>query len=63
MPHATPLLTARSPFPRARSLPALAQILPPRMVGRAKVFGNKLALKDDIRCTDTPYFDAPGKHV
>ena len=38
----------------------LYQILPPSLAGRAKVFGNKLALKDDWLCVDQPYFNAPG---
>ncbi|GAX74578.1 hypothetical protein CEUSTIGMA_g2027.t1 [Chlamydomonas eustigma] len=39
----------------------LYQILPPPLVARAKVFGNKLALKaEDWTCVDQPYFSAPG---
>jgi hypothetical protein len=36
------------------------QILPPALIGRAKVFGNKLALKEGYVCVDQPYFSAPG---
>ncbi|EFJ44638.1 hypothetical protein VOLCADRAFT_95039 [Volvox carteri f. nagariensis] len=36
------------------------QILSPSLVGRAKVFGNKLALRDEWRCSDDPYLAAPG---
>lgn len=36
------------------------QILPPSLAGRAKVFGNELALKTDWVMVDLPYFCAPG---
>ena len=38
----------------------LFQLLAPALVGRAKVFGNQLALRSDMVCEDMPYFDAPG---
>jgi hypothetical protein len=38
----------------------LYQILPPPLVERAKIWGNKLALKDNTVCLDMPYFSAPG---
>jgi len=38
----------------------LYQILPPSLLGRAKIFGNKLALKEEWVCVDLPYFAAPG---
>jgi hypothetical protein len=36
------------------------QLLAPELVGRAKVFGNQLALRADMKCQDMPYFDGPG---
>ena len=42
------------------SLLRLYQILPPALAARAKVFGNKLALKEEWVCVDQPYFNAPG---
>ena len=39
------------------------QLLAPALVGRAKVFGNVLALRPDMVCEDMPYFDAPGTAV
>ncbi len=36
------------------------QLLAPALVGRAKVFGNQLALRADMSCEDMPYFDGPG---
>jgi hypothetical protein len=41
----------------------LVQLLAPALVGRAKVFGNTLALRPDMVCEDMPYFDAPGTGV
>ena len=41
----------------------LFQILSPGLVGRAKVFGSKLALKEEWVCIDPPYFNAPGVNV
>ena len=38
----------------------LFQVLSPSLVLRAKVFGNKLALKEEWICVDAPYFTAPG---
>ena len=38
----------------------LFQVLSPSLVPRAKVFGNKLALKEEWICVDAPYFTAPG---
>ena len=38
----------------------LYQILSPRLIGRAKVFGSKLALKEEWVCIDQPYFNALG---
>ena len=38
----------------------LYQILSPKLVERAKHFGSTLALKDEWKCIDRPYFDAPG---
>ncbi|GIL91787.1 hypothetical protein Vretifemale_19327, partial [Volvox reticuliferus] len=37
----------------------LYQIISPALTGRAKVFGNKVALKDEWFCSDSPYFAAP----
>jgi len=37
----------------------LYQVLAPSLVGRAKVFGNRLALGPGFVCVDAPYFDAP----
>ena len=39
----------------------LYQILPPALTGRARVFENQLALKDEWVCYDLPYFAAPGE--
>ncbi|GIL61956.1 hypothetical protein Vafri_16318 [Volvox africanus] len=36
------------------------QIVPPALTDRAKVFCNKVALKDEWFCSDSPYFAAPG---
>lgn len=41
----------------------LYQLLAPELVGRAVVFGAKLALPDSWRCIDLPYFAAPGTWV
>lgn len=38
----------------------LYQLLAPELVGRAVLFGNKLAVCDTWRCLDPPYFAAPG---
>ncbi|GAX74580.1 hypothetical protein CEUSTIGMA_g2029.t1 [Chlamydomonas eustigma] len=38
----------------------LYQILPPKLKGRAKMFGSKLTLKDEWTCVDSPFFSAPG---
>jgi hypothetical protein len=38
----------------------LYQLLSPGLAGRAVVFGSKLALCDNWRCIDPPYFAAPG---
>jgi hypothetical protein len=38
----------------------VVQLLAPALVGRAKVFGNALALRPDMVCEDMPYFDGPG---
>jgi hypothetical protein len=38
----------------------LMQLLAPALVGRAKVFGNQLALHRDMTCDDMPFFDGPG---
>jgi hypothetical protein len=51
--------SARRPGARVR----LVQICAPPVLGRAKVFGNRLALKDDWVCVDSPYFDAPAALV
>lgn len=37
----------------------LYQVLAPRLVDRAHLFGNRLSLKDGFRCHDLPYFCAP----
>lgn len=36
-----------------------AQLLAPSLADRAKVFGNRLALKDDWAMLEAPYFAAP----
>jgi hypothetical protein len=41
----------------------VVQLLAPALVGRAKVFGNALALRPDMVCEDMPYFDGPGTAV
>lgn len=41
----------------------LYQLLAPELLGRAVVFGAKLALPDSWRCIDSPYFAAPGTWV
>lgn len=41
----------------------LYQLLAPELAGRAVVFGSKLALCDDWRCIDPPYFAAPGARM
>jgi hypothetical protein len=41
----------------------LVQLLAPALVGRARVFGNALALRPDMVCEDMPYFDGPGTAV
>lgn len=38
----------------------LYQVLAPKCVARALLFGNSLALKRGARCHDLPYFSAPG---
>ena len=38
----------------------LYQILAPALVARGKKFGNTLALKEEWKCTNRPYFCAPG---
>lgn len=38
----------------------LYQLLAPNLVGRALVFGNNLALSDDVVELNAPYFKAPG---
>lgn len=41
----------------------MVQVLPPSLVGRAHVWGNKLAIKSNWVCVDAPYFEAPGGFV
>ena len=48
-------------FHRQANKLRLYQILSPALAGRAWVWGNKMSLKEDWRCTDMPYFDAPGE--
>ena len=48
-----------SPHTSAKHL-HLFQILAPTLVARGKKFGNTLALKEEWRCTNRPYFCAPG---
>jgi len=38
----------------------LVQVLSPSLVGRAHVWGNKLAVRGTWTCVDAPYFEAPG---
>jgi hypothetical protein len=38
----------------------LVQVLSPALVGRAHVWGNKLAIRSTWVCVDAPYFEAPG---
>eukprot|EP00877_Chromochloris_zofingiensis_P010007 jgi/Chrzof1/525/Cz01g19010.t1 len=40
----------------------LIQIIAPALLGRARVFGNRLSLNEDWVCVDKPYFDAPGSY-
>jgi hypothetical protein len=39
----------------------LVQVLSPALVGRAHVWGNKLAVRSTWVCVDAPYFEAPGE--
>lgn len=41
----------------------LYQVLAPSLVGRGRVFGSRLALKDEWQALDVPYFDAPGEDM
>ena len=45
---------------KARKLLRLYQILSPSLVERGRLFGSKLALKDEWVKIDSSYFDAPG---
>ncbi|GLI65643.1 hypothetical protein VaNZ11_009242 [Volvox africanus] len=55
-----PLATPKGRLGKTYEPVRVYQVAPPALTARAKVFCNKVALKDEWFCSDSPYFAAPG---